>query len=315
MTHPPVCDYDGSDYQSSFWDEGGREYEDRVEAIALKRLLPRKGRLLLEVGAGAGRNTLRYGGFERIVLLDYSRTQLKQAMARIGESERYVYVAADVYNLPFIAGLFDAATMIRTLHHMADAPKALGQVREALAANAAFILEFANKRNVKSIFRYWFGLQSWNPFTPEPVEFARLNFDFHPMTVRNWLESMGFHLEKILTVSHFRIGFLKRTLPVFALVYLDSLLQWTGALWQLTPSVFVKAKVTQTKSQPSEVPDNPVAFFKCPACGSNQLTDHKTHLKCPSCKRTWGIKDGIYDFRKPLNQSKLRSSSATRNLG
>ncbi|HSJ85706.1 MAG TPA: hypothetical protein VK909_00750, partial [Anaerolineales bacterium] len=73
--HPPVCNYEGSDYQSSFWDKGGREYEDRTEAIALKRLLPPKGRYLLEVGAGAGRNTPRYTGFERIILLDYSRTQ------------------------------------------------------------------------------------------------------------------------------------------------------------------------------------------------------------------------------------------------
>ncbi len=50
---PPVCDYEGSDYQSSFWDQGGREYEDRTEAIALKQLLPKHGRLMLELGAGA----------------------------------------------------------------------------------------------------------------------------------------------------------------------------------------------------------------------------------------------------------------------
>ena len=72
---PPVCDYEGSDYQQSFWEQGGREYEDRAEAIALKRMLPGNGRLMLELGAGAGRNTPRYAGFDRIVLLDYSTTQ------------------------------------------------------------------------------------------------------------------------------------------------------------------------------------------------------------------------------------------------
>ncbi len=56
---PPVCDYEGSDYQSSFWEQGDRRYEDQVEAIALRRLLPPGGKLLLEVGAGAGRNTPR----------------------------------------------------------------------------------------------------------------------------------------------------------------------------------------------------------------------------------------------------------------
>jgi len=39
---PPVCDYEGSDYQSRFWETGGREYEDRCEGIALKRLLSRR---------------------------------------------------------------------------------------------------------------------------------------------------------------------------------------------------------------------------------------------------------------------------------
>src|SRR5512141_1201010 len=135
---PPVCNYEGSDYQTSFWDRGGREYEDRTEAIALQRLLPKSGRLLLELGAGAGRNTPRYRGFERVVLLDYSRTQLQQAQARLGNDGRYLYVAADIYRLPFVPGLFDAATMIRTLHHMMDAPRALGQVRQALQPGAVF---------------------------------------------------------------------------------------------------------------------------------------------------------------------------------
>ena len=81
-------------------------------------------------------NTPRYLGFDRIVLLDYSRTQLEQAQQRLGKSDKYIYVAADAYRLPFIDGLFDAATMIRTLHHMADAPKALGQVSDVLSSNA-----------------------------------------------------------------------------------------------------------------------------------------------------------------------------------
>src|SRR5574342_138047 len=165
MTTPPICDYEGSDYQASFWDKGGREYEDRTEAIALKRLLPENGRLLLELGAGAGRNTPRYEGFERIVLLDYSRTQLEQAQARLGRSDRYIYVAADAYRLPFVDGLFDAATMIRVLHHMADARKALQQVRNILQPGATFILEYANKFNLKAIFRYLLGMQKWSPFT------------------------------------------------------------------------------------------------------------------------------------------------------
>jgi ubiquinone/menaquinone biosynthesis C-methylase UbiE len=299
MTTPPICDYEGSDYQTSFWDKGGREYEDRTEAIALKRLLPKSGRLLLELGAGAGRNTPRYLGFERIVLLDYSRSQLQQAQQRLGKSDKYMYVAADVYRLPFIAGLFDAATMIRTLHHMAAAPKALAQVRNALGAGGVFILEFANKLNLKAIIRYLLGRQTWSPFTLDSVEFAKLNFDFHPKAIRNWLNDVGFTIEKTLTLSYFRVGILKRIVPTSILVFLDSLFQWTGAWWQLSPSVFVKARA-QGRRQTAEMPTDLASFFKCPDCSHFPLLDKKNYLECANCKKKWGVKDGIYDFREPL---------------
>jgi len=110
MEKPPICNYEGSDYQTSFWEKGGRAYEDACEVSALKRLLPPKGDLMLELGAGAGRNTPRYAGYKRIVLLDYSRTQLEQAQERLGTSERFVYVAADIYKLPFVDGLFDSTS-------------------------------------------------------------------------------------------------------------------------------------------------------------------------------------------------------------
>ena len=304
MTTPPVCDYEGSDYQTSFWDQGGRAYEDRAEAIALKRLLPSNGRILLELGAGAGRNTPRYKGFDRIILLDYSRTQLEQAQQRLGTSERYIFVAADAYKLPFVDGLFDAATMIRALHHMADAPKALEQVKKVMRLGGTFILEFANKLNLKAIVRYWLGRQAWNPFSLEPVEFVKLNFDFHPAAIRKWLTEQGFTVEKTLTVSHFRVSLLKRLIPTSILVFFDSLFQWTGQWWQLSPSVFVKAiRGTLLDDNSQETFPrfaNVSVFFKCPDCGVAQLEHRKTHLECYSCGKKWEIKDGIYDFRQPL---------------
>jgi ubiquinone/menaquinone biosynthesis C-methylase UbiE len=291
---PPVCDYEGSRYQTVFWERGGRQYEDQSEAIALRRLLPKGGHLLLELGAGAGRNTPRYAGFERVVLLDYSRTQLQQAQERLGRGSRYVYVAADIYRLPFVDGLFDAATMIRTLHHMADAPAALHQVRAALQPGAAFILEFANKQNMKAILRWLLRRQSWSPFAPGAVEFVPLNFDFHPRTLRGWLREIGFRVERSLTVSHFRLEALKRLVPTGILVGLDSILQWTGGLVQLSPSVFLRARAVGETLRAA-----PGAFFKCPACGHAPLDEQKDALACAECKKRWGVQDGIYDFKDP----------------
>ncbi len=292
METPPVCSYENSDYQAAFWEQGGRAYEDAVEAIALRRLLPPKGgRRMLELGAGAGRNSLRYQNYQQVVLLDYSRTQLEQARQRLGESGRFTFVAADIYHLPFAGGLFDGATMIRTLHHMADARRALDQVRQALQPGATFILEFANKKNIKSILRYALRRQSWSPFSPEPIEFAPLNFDFHPATVRSWLNLAGFAFERQLTVSHFRVGWMKRHLPLGLLVRMDSLAQLTGGWWQLSPSVFTRNRAT---GETALAPEG--AFFRCPACGS-PLEDTSPSIACPSCGRVYPVEGGIYDFR------------------
>jgi len=296
---PPVCDYTDSDYQASFWEQGGREYEDRVEAIALKRLLPTNGSLLLELGAGAGRNTPRYAGFERVALVDYSITQLAQAQTRLGLSERYIYIAADAYRLPFLPGLFDGATMIRTLHHMSDAPRVLNQVRYAMQPGAVFILEFANKLNFKAILRYLIRRQSWNPFSMEPVEFAALNFDFHPRAVKQWLSDSGFLVEKTRTVSHFRVELLKRLIPAKILAGVDSMIQWTGDLWQLTPSVFVRAKATGQTVVSSQTKDISL-WFKCLSCGHAPLTYEGDTLTCPACASKWAVRNGIYDFREPM---------------
>ncbi len=75
------------------------------------------------------------------------------------------------------------------------------------------------------------------------MEFAPLNFDFHPQAIRRWLTELGFRIETTLTVSHFRLGLLKRILPAGWLAALDGLFQPTGAFVQLTPSVFLRAVV------------------------------------------------------------------------
>ena len=301
MTTPPVCDYDGSDYQTSFWDQGGRQYEDLAEAIALKKLLPANGQLMLELGAGAGRNTPRYSGFEHIVLLDYSRTQLQQARSRLGASTKYTYVAADIYKLPFVDYLFDSATMIRTLHHMSDAPKALSQVQRILQPGAIFILEYANKLNLKAILRYWLGKQKWSPFTLEPIEFVALNFDFHPRAIRQWLENLNLEVQMVLSVSHFRIGLLKRNLPAGLLAAIDGFLQPTGSLFQFSPSVFLRTKLKgTTPSKKIQPPLTVISFFQCPECGTHPLQNHQEYLLCTGCRRKWGFHDDIYDFREPL---------------
>ncbi len=294
-TSPPVCDYEGSRYRTEFWG-AGRAYEDGVERVALRALLPPAGRRLVEIGAGFGRLTDLYAGYDQVVLLDYARSQLRQARERLGEAgpggrPRYRYVQADFYHLPFVPGLFDAVVMVRALHHATDAPAVLRALSDVLAPAGVLVLEFANKHNLKAILRYALRRQRWSPFDHQPVEFAPLNLDFHPAWVRRQLAAAELRLERTRTVSHFRVGFLKRAVPTGLLVALDRLFQPTGRLFQLTPSVFFRASAAADKP-----PAPATAFFRCTICGSTMLTEREDSLVCPDCGARFPVQEGIIDF-------------------
>jgi SAM-dependent methyltransferase len=197
--------------------------------------------------------------------------------------------------LPFASGLFDAVMIVRVLHHAADAPAVLRGVSQILAPAGSFLLEFANKRHLKAILRYLLGRQEWSPFGLEPIEFVELNFDFHPAWIQKRLAEVGLRVQKRRTVSHFRMDLLKRIVPTPLLVTLDRLCQPTGALWQLTPSVFVRSTADAEKSAAPEG-----AFFRCTVCGSTMLVDEGDLLACTDCGARFAVRDGIYDFKAPL---------------
>ncbi len=113
-----IIDYEGSSYQTDFWEGQGREFEDLTERNALRRLLPTEGNVLIEVGAGFGRLADLYDSFEQIVLVDYSMSLLEEAHRRFGDNTKYHFVAANVYRLPFVDDLADVVVMIRVAHHL-----------------------------------------------------------------------------------------------------------------------------------------------------------------------------------------------------
>jgi SAM-dependent methyltransferase/uncharacterized protein YbaR (Trm112 family) len=292
---PRVCDYEDSSYRTDFWEGQGREYEDLAERIALRRLLPETGRRLLDIGGGFGRLSEFYGGYEQAVVLDYSQSLLRQAQERLGRSDQMVYVAANFYAMPFVDGAFDGAMMVRVMHHVEEVPALLGEVARVLAGGGVYVLEFASKRHLKAILRYALRRQAWSPFDPEPHEFVTMNYNFHPDWMQRRLDGAMFHVKRTLTVSHFRQPLLKRLIPAPTLAALDGLCQPTGAWWQLTPSVFFQCTPQDKAASPPAS-----SLFRCPACGSNELSESPQALACAGCQRRWPIEDGIYNFKDPL---------------
>lgn len=290
-----ICDYQGSRYRTDFWEGQGREYEDRVERIALRRLLPPQGRRLMEIGAGYGRLADQYRGYDEVILLDYATSQLQQARERLGD-EGFCYVAADLYNMPLVDCCLDTAVMVRVMHHVQDPSRALGEISRVLTPLGAFLLEYANKRNLKAILRYLLRRQKWDPFSIQPVEFVRLNFDFHPAYMERELRDAGFDVEDELAVSTFRLSLLKRLTPARLLASLDALIQRPSARLKLAPSLFLRAHINKPAAASA-----PRSLFRCPACGSTPLSPSAMAHICGGCGRRWAIQDGIHNFREPIN--------------
>ena len=294
---PEVMDYEGSDYQQRFWEQGGRAYEDLAERIALHKLLPPTGRRLVEFGAAFGRMADLYSGYDQVILLDYSRSLLRQAQARLGMGGRFIYVAANLYKLPLATGAVNSAVMIRVMHHLADVPAALAQIRRSIAPGGVFIAEYANKRHLKSVARYALRRQTWSPYDQAPYEFVPLNFDFHPTWMTRQLLDAGFTVQRELAVSHFRLPLFKRLIKPATLAGIDGAAQGVGALWKLTPSVFVRCEVSRTRP-----PVLPAELFQCPEC-QGALQNTGASLDCTLCNRQWPYQDGLYDFKEPLNSA------------
>jgi ubiquinone/menaquinone biosynthesis C-methylase UbiE len=290
---PRICDYEDSSYRSDFWEGQGREYEDLAERIALRRLLPPTGQRLIDIGGGFGRLSEFYERFQQVVLLDYSRSLLREAQSRLGRGGRMTYVAASFYAMPFAGASFDGAMMVRVMHHVERVGDLLREVSRVLAGSGTFVLEYANKRHLKSMLRYALGRQAWSPYEPAPYEFVEMNFDFHPSWMRDRLVEAMFHVKRTRTVSHFRQPLLKQLVPARALATLDGAIQPTGAWWQLTPSVFVECGL----ARPAERPLSNLRF-RCPACGCENLEEVSVALECTACGCRWPIEDGILNFKE-----------------
>lgn len=300
QTPVPICDYEGSPWRTAFWP--GREYEDRAERLALANLLPPRGDRLIEIGAGFGRLADLYRGYGRVILLDYARSMLREARERLGGDPRFVFAAGDLYNLPLAERSVDTAVTVRVLHHVADIPRAFAEVGRIVRPRGTYVTDFANKRHLKAILSHWLrpvlGAVSRNgnahdsPFSQEPYEFVKLNFDYHPAYVKANLGRSGFHVRDERAVSSFRIGMLKRRISPALLASLDGLIQRPTAVLELSPSLFLRAE--SEKAGATGI--NP-ALWRCLNCGSTKIDEQPERLLCRDCGTSYPCVEGIYDFK------------------
>jgi ubiquinone/menaquinone biosynthesis C-methylase UbiE len=299
----PVIDYEGSRYQTDFWEGQGRAYEDATERLALRQLLPAHGPRIAEIGAGFGRLADLYLGYEQIILFDYSRTLLQEAVQRWGDDPRFVFVAGNLYRLPLASGTLDSLVMMRVMHHLADVPQALRQLQRVIHRQSVAVLEYANKRNLKALLRWLAGRQGWSPLEWAPIEFVALNFDFHPAWMTEKLSGARLQIQQQFAVSHFRLPRIKQTVPAAVLAKADSWLYRLGGVYPLSPSVLVQATTPagQGRAAVNTDPSAVTQLFCCPQCGKEQweLVSPK-QLLCQNCGKQYRQTGLIWDFKEEI---------------
>ena len=147
------------------------------------------------------------------------------------------------------------------------------------------------------MLRHLVGLNGWNPYSLDPVEFVELNFNFHPDYMLRTVAQLGFDQRRILPVSWFRIGALKRTLPARLLARIDSVLQRSGLA--ISPSIFLDLRRSGPASEGAvSTFTDPLEILRCPKTDGPLRREGDKLVSDVGVR--WAIREGVYDFRQPL---------------
>lgn len=100
-------------------DSTAREYTRQCN-LRIKRVLPKRGKYLLDAGSGAiphDEYLSFHDNFESRICVDFSFAALKEAKSRLGSKGRYI--RADLCALPFKDASIDAVVCCHTVYHIA----------------------------------------------------------------------------------------------------------------------------------------------------------------------------------------------------
>ncbi len=238
--HELVADYNGYDYKKIFWEDGKREYEDIADRMAIRKLLPDTMDDFVDIAGGYGRLADEYlGRAKNCTIFDYSKTELADAKKTYGD--RIKTKAGDIYSLPFKDETFDGLMMIRATHHFADMPKVIEELYRVMKPGGVAVIEVANKKTLPKMARYLTKKSKINPFDRQPSYLEDLNmYNYHPKYIESLFKNQGFKILKVLSVSNFRSGKLKKVFGTKGLTRLEKPAQTLLAPVRFAPSIYYK---------------------------------------------------------------------------
>ncbi len=240
-----VSDYNGYDYKYEFWEKTDRQYEDRADRMAISKLLPKRMEKFADIGGGYGRLAGEYLKRARqVYLFDYSQTELDQAKEIYGD--KIETRQGDIYKLPFKDDELDGLMMVRVTHHLEHMDKAIAELYRVLKPGGVAVIEVANKRTLPKMVRYITRRSKVNPFDRTVANYKDISkdgfYNYHPKYVEEIFDKVGFKVEKVLSVSNFRNGTLKKTFGTDRLVKMEDKAQKILAPMRFAPSIYYKLR-------------------------------------------------------------------------
>ena len=245
MSEKVISDYNGYDYKKEFWENVDREYEDQADRMAIRKLLPKRMEKFADIGGGYGRLANEYlKRARKVYIFDYSKTELAQAKEIYGD--QIETKSGDIYKLPFKDGELDGLLMVRVTHHLNNLEKAIRELYRVLEPGGVAVIEVANKRTLPKIMRYFTFRSKVNPFDRAPANYTEISeggfYNYHPKSVEEIFEKVGFKLEKVLSVSNFRSRTLKKVFKTDNLIKMENSAQQILAPIRFAPSIYYKLR-------------------------------------------------------------------------
>ena len=306
-------DYENYDYRQ-FWQNVNRDYEDSSERLAIRKFLRNENlsdKVFADFGCGYARLFDEYRQSKIIILLDYSLNNIKNAKESIfkylqndkKKLSNIFFVVADINNLPIKKGIIDACISVRVIHHLEKPHIFFAELYRVLRPGGLFILEFANKRNLKNIIKFVFGKLKLSPFSKKPLQIGETILDNHPKYIQNLLKEAGFSIKKKISASNFRLGFIKKHIKLKLLLFFEKIYQEMFSLIDIGPSIFLKTFKESEKESANNIKNYKNIeikdIFSCPSCKSENLSfsDDKLFLLCLSCSKKYSAFDNILNFK------------------
>ena len=237
-----------------YWD--GRQYENRAEQIAIRRLLRGKHfRSAVDVGGGYGRLCLLLEDYaDKVTLAEPSQQQLDIAADFLKDHPEIDRELVQADDMPFKDGSIDLLTMIRVMHHLPDPAPEFHEIRRVLADDGYAIIEVANYLHIRNRLKHLRHHENM-PIKPVDIRSAanrradEIPFVNHnPYTVVRQLEHAGLRVEAKLSVSNLRSVRLKKLMPREVMLGAERMMQRPLAGIYFGPSIFFLVRKAPTRT-------------------------------------------------------------------